>query len=139
MVLRFAEMMRGVHREDRGFTLIELLVVIAILGVLAAIALPLVASRIDQARESANNSNLRLLQGAVELYKLDTGEYPDGTDWQDVLVNDPETFDDGVWQGPYLKAVVVPPTNYSAYEIDANGIVTNNGPGGVNPSPSPTT
>jgi type II secretion system protein G len=135
VVLKFAEMIRSLRREDRGFTLIELLVVIAILGVLAAIALPLVAQRIEEARQSANEANLRLLQGAVELYKLDTNVYPTGaaagaqsTDekpyqvWQDLLIA--ATGVPG-YQGPYLKSPVIAPTGHTIYEILTSGIVQN--------------
>ena len=50
MVLKAAQFLRNLHREEEGFTLIELLIVIAIIAVIAAIAIPMVASRIDDAR-----------------------------------------------------------------------------------------
>ena len=76
MVLKIAQALRNLHREESGFTLIELLIVVAILAVLAAIAIPMVASRIDEARASANAANIRLLQSAVDLYYLDCSQYP---------------------------------------------------------------
>lgn len=148
MVLKIAEGLHRIQKEEKGFTLVELLVVIAILGVIAAIAIPVIASRIDEARESANVSNIRQLQSAVDLFKLDTGIYPYGSNdienaqaWQAMLTADSEGdvaaaageaehteafFEDTDWAGPYLREVVEPPTGYDDYEIDANtGDVTN--------------
>ncbi len=119
MVLKIAQALRNLHREESGFTLIELLIVVAILAVLAAIAIPMVASRIDEARASANAANIRLLQSAVDLYYLDCSQYP--TAFQADLTEDPGV--DG-WSGPYIKEVVVEPTGYNPYTL-TNGLVGN--------------
>lgn len=95
MVLKAAQFLRNLHREEEGFTLIELLIVIAIIAVIAAIAIPMVASRIDDARESADRANVRTLQGLVDQYYIDCGEFPkvdagetkDGSIWMEELVD----------------------------------------------------
>ena len=76
MVLKVAQFLRNLHREEEGFTLIELLIVIAIIAVIAAIAIPMVASRIDDAREAADRANARTLQGLADQYYIDEGKYP---------------------------------------------------------------
>ena len=76
MILKIADYLRNLHREEEGFTLIELLIVIAIIAVIAAIAIPMVASRIDDARESADRANVRTLQGLVDQHYIDKDEYP---------------------------------------------------------------
>ncbi|NLA05111.1 MAG: prepilin-type N-terminal cleavage/methylation domain-containing protein [Firmicutes bacterium] len=76
MILKIADYLRNLHREEEGFTLIELLIVIAIIAVIAAIAIPMVASRIDDARESADRANVRTLQGLVDQYYIDKDVYP---------------------------------------------------------------
>ena len=119
MVLKIAQALRHLHREESGFTLIELLIVIAILAVLAAIAIPLVANRIDAARASADVTNIRILQDAVELYYIDCGKYP--ATFQGDLIANPG--DEG-WNGPYIKEEVKQPTGYNPYSMDANGKVT---------------
>jgi type II secretion system protein G len=68
MVLKIAQALRNLHREEEGFTLIELLVVIGILAVLAAIAVPLVMNQIEKARISGDMSNVTALQTALDLY-----------------------------------------------------------------------
>ncbi|MEM6406472.1 MAG: type II secretion system major pseudopilin GspG [Pseudomonadota bacterium] len=66
---------KRVHRL-RGFTLIELMVVVVILGVLAALIVPQVMDRPDQARETKAKQDIRALQAALDLYKLDNFSYP---------------------------------------------------------------
>lgn len=118
MVLKIAQALRNLHREESGFTLIELLIVVAILAVLAAIAIPMVASRIDEARASANAANIRLLQSAVDLYYLDCSQYP--TDFQGDLLTEPTDVDG--WSGPYIKEEVEAPTGFGDYLLNGGKV-----------------
>ena len=63
-------------RRQRGFTLIEIMVVVVILGVLAAIVVPKVLDRPDQARATAARQDIAGLMQALKLYRLDHGNYP---------------------------------------------------------------
>jgi general secretion pathway protein G len=60
----------------KGFTLIELMVVILIIGVLAALIVPKVMSRPDEARMTAAKSDIATITQALNLYKLDNQRYP---------------------------------------------------------------
>ncbi len=60
----------------RGFTLIEVMVVILIIGVLAALVVPKVMSRPDEARITASKVDIAQITQALNLYKLDNGRYP---------------------------------------------------------------
>ena len=68
---------RGVRRlPPAGFTLIEILVVIVILGILAALVVPRVLERPDEARVIAAKSDIATIMQALKLYRLDNQRYP---------------------------------------------------------------
>ncbi len=62
--------------RSRGFTLIEIMVVILIIGVLAALIVPKVMSRPDEARITAAKQDIATVTQALNLYKLDNQRYP---------------------------------------------------------------
>ena len=64
------------RRPTRGVTLIELMVVLAILGVLAALVVPNVLNRADDARVTAARTDVAQLMQALKLYRLDNQRYP---------------------------------------------------------------
>ena len=68
--------MRSRIRNSRGFTLIELVVVIAILALLAALVAPKIIGRSDDAKIADAKVQIRNIEGALQLYKLDNGVYP---------------------------------------------------------------
>ena len=75
----------------RGFTLIEVLVVVVILSILAALIVPRIMDRPDQARLIATKSDIQAIHNALKLYRLDNGVYPSTEQGLQALVKKPET------------------------------------------------
>jgi general secretion pathway protein G len=76
--------------NQSGFTLIEIMVVIVILGVLAALVIPKVMSRPDEARVMAARQDIATLSQALKLYRLDNKRYPTAEQGLAALVAKPE-------------------------------------------------
>jgi general secretion pathway protein G len=66
----------GFRQFQRGFTLLEVMVVVVILGILAALVVPKIMSRPDQARVIAARQDIASLAQALKLYRLDNQRYP---------------------------------------------------------------
>ncbi len=79
------------YRKISGFTLIEVMVVMVILGILAAIVVPKLMSRPDQARIVKVKQDINSIQNALDLYKLDNGFYPSTDQGLQALVTRPTT------------------------------------------------
>lgn len=67
---------RRTSRNSAGFTFIEIMVVVAILAILAALVVPRIMGRTDDAKRTAAKVQIRNIEGALQLYKLDNGVYP---------------------------------------------------------------
>ncbi len=66
----------NVSSRQRGFTLLEVMVVVVILGILAAMVVPKIISRPDEARVMAARQDIASLMQALKLYRLDNQRYP---------------------------------------------------------------
>ncbi len=89
-------------RKQRGFTLIELLVVLAILAMLAGVVGPKVMKALSSSKSKTALVQISDLGGALDMYKLDLGNYPSSLE---ALVKSPG---DKNWNGPYLKKNKIP-------------------------------
>lgn len=84
--------MKSMHyKRQSGFTLIEVMVVVVILGILAAIIVPKIMSRPEQARIVKVKQDLLAVQSALDLYKLDNSVYPTTDQGLQALVTKPST------------------------------------------------
>lgn len=75
--------------RSKGFTLIEVMVVVVILGILAAFIVPKIIGRPDEAKVAKVKSDIRTLQTALDLYRLDNGAYPTTEQGLQSLVRQP--------------------------------------------------
>ncbi|UCG74184.1 MAG: type II secretion system major pseudopilin GspG [Chromatiales bacterium] len=88
--------------RQSGFTLIEIMVVVVILGILAALIAPNVISRIDEAQITKVKQDIRALESALKLYRLDNFRYPTTDEGLDALVTPPNDPNARWPEGGYL-------------------------------------
>ena len=81
--------MRKKILPSAGFTLIEIMVVVVILGILAAIVVPKVINKPDQAKIVRAKQDINAIRSALDLYRLDNGRYPSTDQGLDALVHKP--------------------------------------------------
>ena len=93
-------------RSDAGFTLLEILVVVAILGLLIGLVAPTALRQLGGARVSIARQSIERVTSLLDLYKLDTGNYPTTEQGLAALIQRPA----GVtgWNGPYVRSEAAP-------------------------------
>ncbi len=94
---------RLLRQAQVGFTLIELMVVLVIIGVLAALIVPNVLDRADDARVTAARTDVNNLVQALKLYKLDNQRYPTAQQGLQALLTRPQTNPVPPNWKPYLE------------------------------------
>ena len=125
------------HRaRERGFTLIEIMVVVIIIGLLAAVIVPSVINKVDEARVSKAKADIQSLETALTMFRLDNSKYPTTDQGLSSLITQPTDPSIRHWRiGGYLQRVskdpwgtdyqyVFPGTHgkeYDLYTLGADG------------------
>jgi len=100
----------GPLRSKNGFTLIELMIVVVIVGILATLLIPRIMERPEEARRIKAKVDIKSIESALKLYKLDSGAYPTTEQGLKALFEKPETSPvPKKWrEGGYLEGKDVP-------------------------------
>ncbi len=100
--MRFTNRRTATRTAGRGFTLIEVLVVVVILGILAAIIVPNIMDRPAAAKITKAKADIRAIESALNMYRLDKHDYPSTDEGLEALVPDylPRLPKDP-WDRPY--------------------------------------
>ena len=109
---------RQMLKQQEGFTLVELMIVVVILGILAGIGIQQYGRVQENARISAHNANVRIIEGAAQMYVMGEGELPEDID---DLVSD------------YLTEVPDYPRGAGEYELVITGTLEEGYTIGVTP------
>ena len=91
------------NKSQNGFTLIEIMVVLIIIAIMASFVVPSVINRPDQARLTKVKNDILTIESAIDLYKLDNGDYPSNDEGLEKLIEDKENL--------YLKRLPLDPWN----------------------------
>lgn len=97
----------GCKGKNGGFSMIELLVVLVILGMLAGLVGPRLFGKLDSSKVKTAETQIKMLKGALQTFRLDVGDYPDTAQGLGALVRKPTGGRaEKSWQGPYLDGEV---------------------------------
>ena len=122
---------KSARKAERGFTLVEMLVVITIIALIMALAGPRVLNYLTDAKIKAAKIQIQSFASALDLYYLDSGQFPTTAEGLRALLERPGGTT--AWAGPYLKGDIVPsdpwgrpyiyrsPGQHGAYDLTSYG------------------
>jgi len=129
--------LRAPHASrGRGFTLIEVMVVVAILAILAAVVVPRIMDEPGKARQARAQQDIRAIENALDMYRLDNFRYPSSDQGLEALVEapgsgpEPPNYKEGgylrslpedPWGNPYQYANPGEHGEIDVYSLGANG------------------
>ena len=132
------------YRRTRGFTLIEIMVVVVIIGLLAAVIVPAVVKRVDEAKVAKAKEDIQSLETALTMYYMDNSKYPTNEQGLTALTTQPTDPSIKNWKpGGYIERIskdpwaneyqyVFPGTHGRPYDLCSLGADGQPGGDGIN-------
>jgi len=100
------EVIRGSRLAGRGFTLIEIMVVVVIIGLLAAVIVPQVIDKVEEARVAKTKQDIQAIETALTMYRLDNSKYPSTDQGLRALTEQPSDPSVRHWRpGGYVQRI----------------------------------
>lgn len=95
-----------IYKKNNGFTLLELLVVMVIIGLLVGYVGPQYFGQLGKSEVKAAKAQINAIRKSLDIYRLDTGHYPDQQSGLNALIIAPSN--ESKWHGPYLQNNIPP-------------------------------
>ena len=111
--------LHSLQKNSRAFTLVEIMVVVVILGILAATIIPQFMTTTYDAKVSAAQAHIAVLQSGVQRFFIHMDRYPTAEEGLKVLVEAP-AGEEGKWRGPYIDQLRLDPWG-NAYQYRVPG------------------
>lgn len=130
------------RKPDAGVTLIEMMIVLVIIGIVAALVVPNVIGRPDEARVAVAGADLKTIAASLEMYRLDNRTYPTAAQGLQALTTMPTdppvpanwvsggylpTLPADPWGNPYVYLMPGPNGPYELISLGADGVVGGDG------------
>ncbi|MBL8243287.1 MAG: type II secretion system major pseudopilin GspG [Rhodanobacteraceae bacterium] len=96
---------------QRGFTLLEIMVVVAIIAILSTVVVVNLVGKVDDAKLARAQSDIQSLTSALQLYKLDNGQYPSTQQGLEALMKRPSGNPPAPNWKPYVSKMQLDPWN----------------------------
>ena len=112
---------KNYKRKQAGFTLIEIMVVVVILAILGSVVVPNLLSNVDDSRITKATTDIKSLETALDLYRLDNSVYPTEEQGLEALVNKPSGSPEPRKWKQYIKELPKDPWGEDyIYEVDGD-------------------